>query len=84
VTDPFRLFLYSYFGLGAPAPLVEDGPGVAVSLNKGTYKPGEAMSILLIPDEEAALVSGSLMLTRGNTETVKAVPLGARQEIQFR
>ena len=45
-TDAFRQFLYAYFGLSGPAPLVEEGPGVAVSLNKRTYRPGETMNVL--------------------------------------
>jgi phospholipase A1 len=83
-TDPFRQFLYSYFGLSGPAPLVAEGPGVVVSLNKRTYKPGEPMSVLLIPDEEAAVLTGSLMLSRVTSDGGKAAQLGARQEIQFR
>lgn len=84
VTDPFRQFLYSYFGLSTPAPLVEEGPGVVVSLNKRTYRPGETMSVLLIPDEEATVLAGSLMLSRVGPDSAKAAPLGVRQEIQFR
>jgi hypothetical protein len=83
-TDPFRRFLHSYFGAGGPAPLVEDSPGVAVSLNKRTYRPGETMHVLLIPDEETSLLSGSLTLSRFPSAGLKAVPLGSRQEVQFR
>ena len=71
-TDAFRQFLYSYFGLSGPAPLVEDGPGVYVSLNKRTYRPGEAMNVLLIPDEEASVCfPGSLILSRVATKDAK-------------
>ena len=83
-TEAFRRFLYSYFGLSAPAPLVDDGPGVVVSLNKRTYKPGETINVLLIPDEEANFLSGSLILNRVVANSAKAAPLGVRQEVQFR
>lgn len=80
-TDAFRQFLYAYFGVSGPAPLVEEGPGVVVSLNKRTYRPGEIMNVLLIPDEEASSISGSLMLSRVTPGTAKAAALGARQEV---
>jgi phospholipase A1 len=83
-TDAFRQFLYSYFGLSGPAPLVVDGAGVAVSLNKRTYRPGETMHVLLIPDEEAHLLSGSLILSRVAANSDRAASLGVRQEVMFR
>jgi phospholipase A1 len=83
-TDPFRQFLYSYFGASGHTPLVEDGPGVKVSLNKRTYRPGETMHVLLIPDEEASSLSGSLTLSRYPSEGLAPVPLGSQQEVQFR
>ena len=84
VTDAFRQFLYSYFGLTGPAPLVQQGPGVVVSLNKRTYRPGETVYVLLIPDEEASFLSGSLYLSRITSEGSRAAALGSRQEIQFK
>jgi phospholipase A1 len=82
VTDGFRQFLYSYFGVGGPAPLVSDAPGVVVSLNKRSFAPGETMHALLIPDEEAHVMSGSLSLSR---VTPGAAPnaLGTRQDVSF-
>lgn len=83
VTDAFRQFLYAYFGLGGPAPLVRDAPGLVVSLNKRTYAPGETIHALLIPDEETQLMSGSLRLSRvAGRQTLSA--LGTRQEVSFR
>jgi len=65
VTNTFRKFLYSYFALQAPPLLVgREGGGIAVSLNKHTYLPNEMMDVLLIPDEEARRISGSLTLSR--------------------
>jgi hypothetical protein len=83
-TDAFRQFLYAYFRVPGPTPLVEEGPGVVVSLNKRTYKPGEVMNVLLIPDEEASSISGSLMLNRIASGTTKAAALGTRQEVLFK
>ncbi len=82
-SDAFRQFLYSYFGLGRPAPLVKDAPGVAVSLNKRTFAPGESIHVLLIPDEEANQISGSLTLKHMSAEP-QANALGVRQEVMFR
>ena len=85
VTDAFRQFLYSYFGYsGAAAPLVEEGHGVVVSLNKRTYVAGETINVLLIPDLETSVLSGSLILSRFSPSRAKAIPIGIRQEIQFR
>jgi pimeloyl-ACP methyl ester carboxylesterase len=65
VTNAFRQFLYSYFALEAPPLLVNRGAiGIAVSLNKHTYLPNETVDALLIPDEEAREISGSLTLSR--------------------
>ena len=84
VTDAFRQFLYSYFGYsGAAAPLVEEGHGVVVSLNKRTYVAGETINVLLIPDEETSVLSGSLILSRTSPDRAEAIPMGVRQEIQF-
>jgi hypothetical protein len=83
-TDAFRQFLYTYFGVPGPAPLVVQGPGVVVSLNKRTYKPGEAMHVLLVPDEEASSISGALTLSRIVPGTAQAAALGTRQEIQLK
>jgi hypothetical protein len=83
-TDAFRQFLYAYFGVPGPAPLVEEGPGLVVSLNKRTYRPGEAMNVLLIPDEEASSIAGSLLLNRIAPGTTKAAALGTRQEVLFK
>jgi phospholipase A1 len=83
-TGAFRQFLYSYFGLSGPAPLVEVGPGVVVSLNKRTYRPGETVHVLLIPDEETSSLSGSLILSRAHSNGAKLASLGSQQEIQFR
>jgi hypothetical protein len=83
-SDAFRQFLYSYFGLGRPAPLVTDAAGVLVSLNKRTYAPGETIHVLIIPDEEANLISGALILHRISVDAKKAHELGVRQEVSFR
>jgi pimeloyl-ACP methyl ester carboxylesterase len=83
-TDAFRQFLYTYFGVPGPAPLVAQGPGVVVSLNKRTYKPGETMHVLLVPDEEASSISGALTLSRIVPGTTQPAPLGTRQEVQLK
>ena len=83
-TDAFRQFLYSYFGLSGPAPLVKEGPGLVVSLNKRTYRPGETMNVLLIPDEEATVLFGSLILSCITSDRAEAASLGVRQEVSFR
>jgi hypothetical protein len=48
-----------------------------VSLNKRTYRPGETMSALLILDEEAPVLSGSLMLSRMTFGNAKVAIIGA-------
>lgn len=83
-TDAFRNFLYSYFGLSGPAPLVKDAPGVVISLNKLSYAPGEPIHVLIIPDEQANLMSGSLILSRVAANSNKSSTLGVRQEVTFR
>jgi len=83
-TDEFRQFLYGYFGLGAPAPLVKGAPGMVVSLNKRSFAPGETMHVLMIPDEEASVVSGSLNLSRVSPANKEVSVLGVRQEVTFR
>jgi phospholipase A1 len=83
-SDAFRQFLYSYFGVNRPAPLVTDAAGVLVSLNKRAYAPGETIHVLIIPDEEASVISGSLILHRISADTREANILGSRQEVTFR
>lgn len=83
-TDAFRQFLFSYFGVPGPSPLVAQGPGVVVSLNKRTYKPGERMQVLLIPDEEASSISGAFALSRIVPGTMQPAALGIRQEVQLK
>jgi hypothetical protein len=84
LTDAFRQFLYSFFGLSGPTPLVGDAPGIVVSLNKRAYAPGETIHALLIPDEEAHVVSGSLNLSRVTRGAAAPSALGVRQEVSFR
>jgi phospholipase A1 len=83
-SDAFRQFLYSYFGLARPAPLVTHAAGIVVSVNKRTYEPGEAIHVLIIPDEEASQITGSLMLTRVSDKVPNESALGVRQEVMFR
>jgi len=83
-TDAFRNFLYSYFGLSGPAPLVKDWAGAVVSLDKPSYAPGEIIHAQIIPDEEANFISGSLMLSRLAADTGRSSVLGVRQQVQFR
>jgi hypothetical protein len=83
-SDAFRQFLYSYFGLHRPPPLVTGAAGVLVSLNKRAYTPGETIHVLIVPDEEASVISGSLILHRISSNTQEANILGIRQEVTFR
>ncbi len=84
LTDAFRQFLYSYFGVAGPAPLVSDAPGVVVSLNKHSFAPGETIHALLVPGEAAHVVSGSLSLSRVTALGAAPSALGVRQEVSFR
>jgi pimeloyl-ACP methyl ester carboxylesterase len=84
VTDAFRQFLYSYFGLTGPAPLVSDAPGLVVSLNKRSFAPGETIHALLVPDEAAHAISGSLSLSRVTAAGATPSAMGVRQDVSFR
>ena len=54
-TNAFRLALYSYFGVSrALVALHPTKPTAVISLNKRVYRPGERMSLLIIPDVETA------------------------------
>lgn len=83
VTDGFRHFLYSYFGLAGPAPLVRDAPGVVVSLNKRSFAPGETINAMLVPDEEAHQISGSLTLSGVTPGEPAPNPRGVVQQVSF-
>jgi phospholipase A1 len=84
-TNAFRQELYKYFGLPEMASrLAKDNTGIVVSLNKRCYREGEIMSVLLIPDFETELLSGSLFLSRLNGEGTKVISIGQQKEVTAR
>jgi len=84
ITNAFRQFLYSYFKLKAPALFIDEGrAGIVVSLNKHTYYPNETMDVILIPDEEAREIAGSLILCRV-IENGRSSHVGVLQDLEIR
>jgi hypothetical protein len=83
-TDAFRQFLYSFFKLSGPAPLVAEAPGVVVSLNKRTFAPNETMHALIIPDNETHALIGSLTLSRVSATSNVSSSLGVQHEVNLR
>ena len=69
-TGEFRKFLYKHLGGGElPIPMVEGQPRVVVSLQKDFARPGEEISVLIIPDDAATEINGSLKLSKLSLDT---------------
>ncbi len=69
-TGEFRKFLYKHLGGGEPPiPMVEGQPRVVVSLQKDFARPGEEISVLIIPDDAATEINGSLKLSKLSLDT---------------
>jgi pimeloyl-ACP methyl ester carboxylesterase len=64
-TGEFRTFLRKELGDDKlPAPMVSAPPRVVVSLQKDFVRPGEHISVLIIPDDATTEISGSLKLSK--------------------
>jgi pimeloyl-ACP methyl ester carboxylesterase len=64
-TGEFRDFLYKEFGAQKPpTPMVNGRPRVVVSLQKDFVGPDEEISVLIIPDDAATDISGTLKLSK--------------------
>jgi len=64
-TNDFKDYLYSTLGgKRPPKPMVDGRPGVVVSLQKDFVRPGEGISVLIIPDGSATEINGSLKLSK--------------------
>lgn len=68
---PFRNFLWKLLA-GADAPAYSVGlvgvAGVTISLNRRIYAPGEAMSVLLIPDQPTTEIAGTLTIEKATPD----------------
>jgi pimeloyl-ACP methyl ester carboxylesterase len=84
-TGAFRSALYGYFGV-SPAALLAlhpTMPTAVVSLNKRTYRPGERMSLLIIPDIEASQITVNLSIRRLSGPKGQLVPHGPGQSVVY-
>lgn len=64
-TGPFKTFLYASLGGGKPViPMAEGQPRAVVSLQKDFARPGEELSVLIIPDDAATQINGKLTLSK--------------------
>lgn len=83
-TQAFRSVLYSYFGVSAGlVALHPTKPTAVISLNKRTYRPGESMSVLIIPDVETNQIAGTLNIRRLSGPQGQLVPYGPGQNIVY-
>lgn len=83
-TAAFRSALYSYFGVStALTALHPTQPTVVISLNKRVYRPGERMSLLIIPDVETSRITGTLKLTRLTGPQGQLAPYGPAQNVIY-
>jgi hypothetical protein len=83
-THAFRSALYSYFGASAALlALHPTKPTAVISLNNRTYRPGERMSVLIIPDVETGRITATLSIKRLTGPAGRLVPYGPGQNIVF-
>jgi hypothetical protein len=68
-TGEFKKFLYKELGdEKPPTPMVDGRPRVVVSLQKDFVRPDEEISVLIIPDDAATEISGTLRLSKISLE----------------
>ena len=83
-TNAFRTALYSYFGVSAALlALHPTKPTAVISLNKRVYRPGERMSVLIIPDVETSQISAALSIKRLTGPKGQLAPYGPNQDIRY-
>jgi pimeloyl-ACP methyl ester carboxylesterase len=83
-TNAFRAVLYGYFGVSALlAALHPTKPTVVISLNKRVYRPGERMSLLIIPDVETSQITATLNIKRLSGPKGQLVPYGPGQPLVY-
>jgi hypothetical protein len=58
-------------------------PTAVVSLNKRVYRPGERMSVLIIPDVETNQITATLSIKRLSGPKGRLVPYGPGQSITY-
>jgi hypothetical protein len=63
-TYPFRRILYEVLCAPMPLPLVTEGEGATISLDRPVYAPSESATVLLVPDRPTVELDGMLTLTR--------------------
>jgi pimeloyl-ACP methyl ester carboxylesterase len=83
-TYAFQLALYSYFGVSAALVAAHPAkPTAVVSLNKRVYRPGERMSVLIIPDVETNQITATLSIKRLSGSKGQLAPYGPGQSIMY-
>jgi pimeloyl-ACP methyl ester carboxylesterase len=83
-THAFRSILYSYFGVvTGPIALHPTKPTAVISLNKRVFRPGERISVLIIPDVETNQITATLNIRRLTGPKGKLVPHGPGQNIVY-
>ena len=81
-TFEFQRTLYDYFGVSVRPALHPRNPTAVVSLNKRVYRPGEEMSVLIIPDVKTDTIATTLRLRRLAGRDL--VPHGTERKIVYR
>lgn len=84
-TQPFRDWLYQVLTGGAVMPpAYAKAPVAAVSLNKQFYAPGEAMTVLVIPDAPTRSLTGVIRTYRAaGDKPAEFVRFGEDRPIQY-
>ncbi len=83
-TNAFRSALYSYFGVATTLlALHPTRPTAVISLNKRVYRPGERMSVLIIPDVETSRITASLTIRRLSGPQGQLAPYGPSQNVVY-
>jgi pimeloyl-ACP methyl ester carboxylesterase len=83
-TNAFRSVLYSYFGVAtALVPLHPTQPTAVISLNRRVYRPGDRMSVLIIPDVETSRITAELKITRLSGPQGQLLPYGPTQNVVY-
>jgi len=84
-TGPFRVHLFQILTGGqVMAQRFATSPVVAISLNKVVYAPGEAMSVLIVPDAPAHEIRGTLQFAKATDAAGAAfAEHGAEHPVQY-
>jgi hypothetical protein len=83
-TNAFRSVLYTYFGVAtALVALHPTRPTAVISLNRRVYRPGDRMSVLIIPDVETSRITAELKITRLSGPQGQLLPYGPTQNVVY-